>query len=124
MERLASQGEHGQAGVPLSARQQPDVLPNVGVQPAALAGGLDVAARGPGSWGASGAVQPVKNAIVESGPPRRGVPSQRIGIERLDATLRLAWEHSPRLEKETLLSIAERSFPLLNLAERLCQPRS
>jgi hypothetical protein len=64
-------------------------------------------------WGsahgvASGAVQPVKNAIVESGPPRRGVPSQRIGIERLDATLRLAWEHSPRLEKETLLnSIAQ-----------------
>jgi hypothetical protein len=51
MERLASQGEHGQSGVPLSARQQPDVLPNVGVQPAALAGGLDVAARGLGSWG-------------------------------------------------------------------------
>ena len=49
MERLASQGEHGQAGVPLSARQQPDVLPNVRVQPAALPGGLNVAAWGGGS---------------------------------------------------------------------------
>ena len=45
-ERLEGQDEHGQAGAPLSARQQPDVLPNVRVQSAALPGGLNVAARG------------------------------------------------------------------------------
>jgi hypothetical protein len=52
-------------------------------------------------WGsahgvASGAVQPSqKRHCRKWDTPRRGASSQRIGIERLDATLRLAWEHSP-----------------------------